>query len=172
MYAGLNVIYSCWGKHVSLVDVFLLSSGFVLRVVLGCALVGVAPSSWLLLCSSGLALFLALAKRRADLISGVAGDHRPSLSGYNVPFLDHAMGITAALTLMGYALYCIDAEVLLAGREFATLPFVVFGVLDYLRLVHVNQEGGSPVDLLLTSPTLLFSGIGWVGATLWSVRLP
>lgn len=171
LYALLNVIYSGWGKHVALVDVFLLSSGFVLRVLLGCALLGVMPSSWLLLCSSGLALFLALAKRRADMAKGVGGEHRPSLSGYSLPYLDQAMSITSAMTLMAYALYCMEADVLISGREFATLPFVVFGVLDYLRVCQVKQGGGSPVDLLLSSPTIMACGAGWIAATLWSVRL-
>lgn len=169
-YVFLNVIYSWWGKHIALVDVFLLSSGFVLRVLLGCALLGVMASSWLLLCSSGLALFLALAKRRADLTKGLGGEHRPSLRGYDLPYLDQAMGITAAMTLMSYALYCMEATVLIPGREFATLPFVVFGVLDYLRICHVRKTGGSPVDLLLSSPTIMACGAGWVASTLWSVR--
>lgn len=171
VYALLNVIYSVWGKHVPLVDVFLLSSGFILRVLLGCALLGVAASSWLLLCSSGLALFLALAKRRADLAMGLGGEHRPSLSGYNLPYLDQAIGITSAMTLMAYALYCIEAAVLIPGREFATLPFVVFGVFDYLRICHVDQTGGSPVDLLLSSPAIMTCGLGWIMATFWSVGL-
>ena len=171
VYALLNLIYSVWGKHIPLVDVFLLSAGFVLRVLLGCALLDVAASSWLLLCSSGLALFLALAKRRADLVMGLDGDHRPSLTGYNLPYLDQAIGITSAMTLMAYALYCMEATVLIPGREFATLPFVVFGVFDYLRICHVKQTGGSPVDLLLSSPTIMASGVGWIMATIWSVGL-
>lgn len=172
VYAGLNLVYSLGGKNVPLVDVFLLSSGFVLRVVLGCVLVDVPPSNWLLLCSSTLALFLALAKRRGDLVKGLDESHRPSLGGYNLPFLDHAMTITAAMTLIAYALYTIEAEVLIPGREFATLPFVVFGVLEYLRLAQVRGQGASPVDLLLSSPVILLCGVGWMGATLWSVPLP
>ena len=172
IYALLNVIYTGWGKHIALVDVFLLSSGFVLRVLLGCALLGVVASSWLLLCSSALALFLALAKRRADLAKGLDGEHRPSLSGYSLPYLDQVMGITSAVTLMAYAIYCMEATVLIPGREFATLPFVVFGVLDYLRICHIKQSGDSPVDLLLSSPPIMVCGVGWILATLWSVRLP
>jgi 4-hydroxybenzoate polyprenyltransferase len=171
IYAGLNVFYSLGGKNVALLDVFLLSSGFVLRVVLGCVLVDVEPSSWLLLCSSTLALFLALAKRRGDLVRGMDESHRPSLGGYNLPFLDHAMAITAAMTLIAYALYTIEGHVLREGREFATLPFVVFGVLEYLRLAQVRGEGDSPVDLLLSSPVILICGLGWAAAALWSVPI-
>jgi 4-hydroxybenzoate polyprenyltransferase len=170
-YGAVNVFYTFGGKNVPLLDVFLLSAGFILRVLLGCALLDVRASNWLLLCSYTLALFMALAKRRADVIMGLGSAHRPSLIGYNTGFLDQAMGITASMTIMAYALYCIDAEVLIAHREFASLPFVVFGVLDYLRMAHVKSAGGSPVDTLLSSPALIITGIGWLAAALWSVRL-
>jgi 4-hydroxybenzoate polyprenyltransferase len=170
-YLVLNAGYTLGLKHVPLLDVFVLSSGFVLRVLLGCALADVVPSSWLLLCSSGLALFLSLAKRRADLARGVGAEHRPSLAGYNLGFLDQAIAISAGMTVLAYALYCKEAQVFLHGREFATLPFVLFGVFDYLRVVHVHNGGGSPVDTILSSPSLLVAGLGWVGATLWSLGL-
>ena len=171
-YVAKELGYQLGLKHVPLVDVFLLSSGFVLRVVLGALLVGAEPSSWLLLCSSTLALFISLAKRRGELARGMDAAHRPALAGYSLPYLDLAMAVSAGMTLMGYALYCMDAQVLLPGREFASLPFVVFGVLEYLRLSQVRGEGGSPVDLLLRSPALVMCGVGWTLASLWSVGLP
>jgi hypothetical protein len=143
----------------------------VLRVLLGCALVTVAPSNWLLLCTSTLALFLALAKRRGDLVRGVDAVHRPSLSGYNLPFLDQAIGITSGMAIVAYALYCMESAVLAPGREFASLPFVVFGVFEYLRLVHVKDEGDSPVDSALHSVKLQICGVGWLAATLWGLAL-
>ncbi len=170
-YVILNLLYAGRGRQVPLLDVFLLSSGYVLRVLLGCALLDVRPSQWLLLCSSALALFLTLAKRRGDLARGIDSSHRPSLSGYNAAFLEQAMGISAGITLVAYALYCIDAEVLVPGREFSTLPFAVFGVLEYLRLVHVHQLGDSPVDVLLGSRVLLACGAGWALAALGSVAI-
>ena len=172
VYVTVNLFYSLGAKHVALLDVFLLSSGFVLRVLLGCALLQVRASNWLLLCSYALALFLALAKRRGDLVKGVGGEHRPALAGYNTSFLDHAMGITAGMSIIAYALYCLEGVVLIQGREFASLPFVVFGVLEYLRVAHVRGEGAAPTDLLLSSPTILISGLGWAAAILWSVRGP
>jgi len=169
LYVVVNLGYSLGGKNVALIDVFLLSSGFVLRVLLGCALLEVPASNWLLLCSSALALFLALAKRRADLTKGFDENHRPSLAGYSTEFLDQAMGIMAAMSIVAYSLYCMEADVLQPGREFWSLPFVIFGVLDYLRFAQVDQEGGSPVDLLLSSPRILLCGLGWTGAILFSV---
>ena len=171
-YVAKELFYQFGLKHVPLVDVFLLSSGFVLRVVLGAELVGTNPSNWLLLCSSTLALFISLAKRRSELVRGLDGAHRPALSGYTVLYLDQAMAVSAGMVLIGYALYCMDAKVLLPGREFASLPFVVFGVLEYLRLAQVRDEGGSPIDLLLASPALVVCGVGWTLASLWSVGLP
>lgn len=170
LYLLLNLFYCLGGKNVPLLDVFLLASGFVLRVIMGCALVQVAPSNWLLLCSSSLALFMALAKRRADLVRGMDSEHRPSLSGYSSDFLNQAMGITAAMTLLSYALYSLEAPVWVPGREFASLPFVVFGVLEYLRLVYVKQAGESPVDMLFR-PEILLCGVGWIAAIAWSVQL-
>lgn len=168
-YLALNLIYTFGGKSVALLDVFLLASGFVLRVLIGCALVAVAPSHPMLLCSYALALFLALAKRRADVVAGLDGTHRPSLLGYNLAFLDQAMTITASLAIVGYALYSMESSVLVAGRKFASLPFVMFGVLNYLRMVHVRQKGASPVDLLLSSPALWVTGIGWLLSVVWSL---
>ena len=152
-YLVLQVFYCLRGKQFPLVDVFLLSSGFVLRVLLGCALVMASPSSWLLLCSSSFALFLALAKRRADLV-------------------DQALAVSAGLTVMAYALYCMDAKVLIPGREFASLPFVVFGVMEYLRIIQKIDTGESPVDLWLSSRSLISCGVAWIVAILFSVRLP
>ncbi|MDD9941500.1 MAG: UbiA prenyltransferase family protein [Myxococcales bacterium] len=170
-YLVSNLFYSLKGKNIPLVDVFLLAGFFLLRFLLGCALLGVAASNWLLLCSSALALFLGLAKRRSDILKGLDESHRPALMGYNEGFLDHAMGITASMTIVAYALYSMEAEVLADGREFASLPFVVFGVLDILRKAHVERAGGSPVDLLLGSPSLIAGGFGWLISTAWSVRL-
>lgn len=171
-YMAINVAYSLGAKNVPLVDVFLLSSGFLLRVLLGCALLRVPASNWLLLCSYALALFLSLAKRRGDVAKGLDGTHRPSLSGYNLGYLDNAIGITAAMTIIAYALYLLDAAPMAQGREFVSLPFVVFGVLEYLRIVQTKAEGGNPVDLLLSSPTIILCGIGWLGSTLWSLEWP
>ena len=170
LYVGIQLLYSWRGRQVPLLDVFLLASGFVLRVLLGCALLGVAASSWLLLCTSSLALLVAFCRRQADLDLGVDGSHRPSLSGYDSRCLDQATGASAAMTLVAYALYCKEAEILIPGREFATLPFVVFAVLEYLRRAHIKGQGDSPVDLVLSSPTMLICGVGWAAAAAWSLR--
>jgi decaprenyl-phosphate phosphoribosyltransferase len=170
VYVTLNVAYNLGAKHVPLLDVFLLSSGFVLRVLLGCVLVSAPPSPWLLLCTSTLALFLGLTKRRADLTEELDLNHRPSLRGYSKAFLDQAMTVCAGVAVLAYALYCIEVKgVLLSGREMASVPFVAYGVLNYLRMVHVQGIGGSPVDVAIHSLSTQLCAVGWLAAVTWSM---
>lgn len=171
IYAGVNVAYSMGAKHVPLVDVFLLASGFVIRILLGCALVAAAPSSWLLACGSALALFLSFAKRRAELRAVEAVTHRPALAGYTIGFLDQAMSICAGVTLVSYALYSLEGPFFMEGRELAAMPFVAFAVLHYLRLAYVQDAGQSPVELALRSLPLQICTLGWMLATAWSLGL-
>ena len=169
LYVAFNIAYNLGAKHVALLDVFLLSSGYVLRVLLGCVLVSAYPSPWLLLCTSSLALFLGFTKRRADLTEELDLDHRPSLRGYSKAFLDQAVSICAGVTLLAYSLYCIEAKVLLPGREMASMPFVAYGILNYLRIADVEGVGGSPVDIAYHSLTTQICGIGWIVAVTWSL---
>ena len=170
-YAGVNLVYSLGAKHWPLVDVFLLGSGYVIRILLGCALVEAAPSAWLLLCGSALALFLTFTKRRAELAAGLDPDHRPSIAGYTVAFLDQAMVISAAVALSSYALYCIESGMLVEGREPASIPFVAFGILNYFRLVQVGKLGVSPVEAAYTSPSCQLCAAGWLVAVAWSLGI-
>lgn len=169
LYVAFNIAYNLGAKHVALLDVFLLSSGFVLRVLLGCALVSAYPSPWLLLCTSSLALFLGFTKRRADLTEELDLDHRPSLRGYSKAFLDQAVSICAGVTLLAYSLYCIEAKVLMDGREMASMPFVAYGILNYLRIADVEDAGGSPVDIAYHSFTTQLCAVGWIVAVMWSL---
>jgi hypothetical protein len=142
-------------------------------VLLGCALVSVPPSPWLLLCTSTLALFLGFTKRRADLNEELdLMIHRPSLRGYNEAFLDQAMSICAGVAVLAYALYCIEVKnILQPGRELASLPFVAYGVLNYLRMVYVEGIGASPVDVACHSLSTQACAIGWLAAVTWSLGL-
>jgi hypothetical protein len=169
-YLVLNVFYCLSGKYWPLIDVFLLSSGFLLRILMGVAMMGVSPSSWLLLCGASLALLLGLSKRRIDLVGGYFA-HRPALAGYTREFLDQAIGIAAGVTIISYALYCMDSPVFLVGREFSTLPFVIFGVLDYLRTIHSPIDASSPLDVILSSRMILGAAVGWAVAAIWSIGI-
>lgn len=171
IYAVLNIAYSMRAKHIPLIDVFILTSGFVLRVLAGCAIVGVAASNWLLLCSSTLAFFLSFAKRRADVNDGLTGKDRGALSGYNLTFLDHAMTISAAITIVAYAFYTQETDLFVPGRELAGLPFIAFAILDYLRLALVQGIGSSPTEIAYRSIPIRICVMGWVIASVWGLGL-
>lgn len=171
IYVAVNVAYSLGAKHAALLDVFLLSSGFVIRILLGCALVDATPSDWLLLCSSALALFLSFAKRRAEMAAIEGVDHRPALAGYTLQFLDQSMAICAGIALLTYALYSQEAPVFIRGRELAGMPFVAFAILQYLRLAYTEGAGQSPVEVAFRSVPLQLCAIGWAIATAWSLGL-
>ena len=171
LYVALNAAYSLAVKHVPLLDVFLLSSGFVIRVLLGCALIAASPSAWLLLCTSALALFVGFAKRRTDLAAGLDGNHRGSLRGYSRAFLDQAITICAGVALAAYALYSIEAKVFLPQREMASMPFVAYGILNYLRLADSQDAGGSPVEIAYRSLSSQLCAIGWGVAVTWSLGM-
>jgi decaprenyl-phosphate phosphoribosyltransferase len=170
VYVAVNAAYSTGAKHAALLDVFLLSSGFVIRVLLGCALVCAVASPWLVLCTSSLALFLGFTKRRADLLDGLDESHRPSLRGYSREFLDHAITICAGVALLAYAIYTIESALLVKSRAMASMPFVAYGILNYLRLANTGTHGGSPVEVAYTSRSTQLCAVGWILAVVWSLK--
>ena len=170
-YFALNVCYSMGAKHVAVLDVFLLSSGFVIRVLLGCVLIAAAASAWLLLCTSSLALFLGFVKRRADLTAGLDPAHRPSLRGYSQAFLDQAITICAGVAVVSYALYSIESQLFKDGRAMASIPFVAYGIFNYLRLANVENQGGSPVEVAYSSRSSQICAVGWIVAVIWSLGI-
>jgi hypothetical protein len=125
----------------------------------------------LLLCTSSLALFLGFAKRRADLQNGLTKQHRPSLRGYSLAFLDQAITITAGIAALSYALYSIETKLLLPGRQMASMPFVIYGILKYLRLADVEGIGGSPVDVVYHSFAMQVCAVGWLATVTWALGL-
>lgn len=168
-YLGLNLAYSVWLKRVVIIDCLCVALGFQLRVHAGAAVLGVPTSEWLLLCTFFFALFLAFCKRREEVERvGDAGGTRATLRDYDVPFLDQVIAPLAALSILAYALYTVDANtVRMHGDNLKfTVPFVVFGVFRYLFLVHQRGAGADPARLLLRDPALVGSGLLWAGAVL------
>ncbi|TRZ98754.1 MAG: decaprenyl-phosphate phosphoribosyltransferase [Rhodocyclaceae bacterium] len=166
-YVALNVGYSFGLKHVVILDVFIIASGFMLRILAGTLGIGIAPSQWLLLCGLMLTLFLGFAKRRAELNALLADSagHRRVLEHYTAPMLDQFIGVAVAGTVVSYALYTVSAEtVALHGTRglIATVPFVLYGMLRYLWRLHTRGGGGDPAQELLTDPHLLAATIGWL----------
>lgn len=160
-YLALQVAYTFGLKHQPLLDVFAIAGGFLLRVVGGTAAVSVAPSEWLLLCSGCLALLLGFGKRRHEVVSlaDAAGSHRAVLEEYSVGFLDQALSLLSATTLVAYAVYAAQSP---AGTAMMwTVPWVAFGLLRYAYLVHHRHQGGSPTALLLGDRQLALTVVGW-----------
>jgi 4-hydroxybenzoate polyprenyltransferase len=176
IYGALNALYSRFLKHVMLLDVFVIAAGFVLRVLGGGLVIHVEISSWLIVCTTLLALFLALTKRRQELVllGSNAANHRASLANYSPYFLDQLIGIVTASTVMSYSLYTLspDVTVKFPGKRLElTIPFVLFGIFRYLYLVHQVSEGGNPTRLLLTDKVLLSIVVLWAVAVVLIIYL-
>jgi 4-hydroxybenzoate polyprenyltransferase len=165
VYLFVNALYSLKLKDVSIVDVILVALGFVLRVYGGAELIHVLPSVWIIVCTGLLALFMALAKRRDDLVKELDTSHRTALKGYTKPFIDTAITTTLGALLVSYLIYTTDPVVM--GRIgsqhlYLTTPFVIAGVLRYLQITLVEERSGSPTTLALTDRFLILSVLGWV----------
>jgi 4-hydroxybenzoate polyprenyltransferase len=159
-YLSLQILYSLLLKHIVIVDVLTIAVGFVLRAVGGAVAVDVEISHWLLVCTILLALFIAMAKRRHEivLLADGASDHRPILGEYSAYLLDQMIGVVTASTLISYVFYTISPETEAKfGTDWLgfTIPFPLYGIFRYLYLVHRREGGGSPSDLLLTDRPLL-----------------
>ncbi len=165
-YLGLQILYSLWLTNVVIVDVMVVAAGFVLRVAAGVPLVSAERfSPWLYLFTSLLALFMALGKRRQEivLLKDDAGNSRASLDHYNLPFLDEMMAVVTAGTLITYALYTFSAPNLPKNHSMMlTIPFVLYGIFRYLYVVHIQGNGGAPDEVLLTDRPLL-AAVGLFG---------
>jgi 4-hydroxybenzoate polyprenyltransferase len=169
VYLAQNAAYSFYLKNIVLVDVMVLSLGFLLRVLSGVEVVRVENfSPWLYVCVTLLALFLGFGKRRHEiaLLEGEAANHRPSLEEYNVQLLDQIIGIVTTSMLVAYTFYTFDAETALAkdGRMLLTAPFVFYGIVRYLYLIHIKKLGGAPDELLLKDRPLFINMALWVAA--------
>jgi 4-hydroxybenzoate polyprenyltransferase len=152
----LQAVYSLSLKHVVLVDVLAIAALFVIRSAAGAAAVDVRISPWLLLVTALLALFLALAKRRCELV--LAGSARPVLDGYSLALVDQLISATVAATIAAYAVYTATAH---SPALIATIPFVVFGLFRYLLLVHRDDLGEEPENVLLGDRPLVLAVAGW-----------
>ena len=159
-YLALLVLYSATLKHIVILDVLTIAIGFVLRAVAGAFAIDVEISQWLLVCTILLALFIALAKRRHELVllaDGATG-HRPILGEYSAYLLDQMIAVVTASTLVAYIFYTISPETQVKfGTTLLelTIPFPIYGIFRYLYLVHRREGGGSPAELLLTDRPLL-----------------
>ncbi len=170
-YSVLLTAYSAWLKHLVILDVLTVATGFVLRAVAGAVSVDAEISGWLLICTILIALFLALGKRRHEYrtLTGDAAAHRPILAEYSESFLDQMISVVTASTVTAYALYTMSAETVAKFHTRLlplTLPFVLYGIFRYLYLLYRRDLGGSPSDLVVSDRALLLDALLWMLATL------
>lgn len=158
VYFLINLAYSFHLKHVPLIDVLIIASGFVLRVAAGVTLIAVQRfSPWMYVVTTLLALFIGFGKRRAELkqLSVDANNHRRVLDGYSIPFLDQLITIVSSSTILTYSLYTFSAPNLPENHSMMlTIPFVLYGIFRYLYLIQIKGEGGAPEELVLTDRPL------------------
>lgn len=168
LYFVMNLSYSVYLKEVVLVDVFVIAIGFMLRVVSGAFVIGVPISSWLILTTMFLSLFLAVAKRRGELVmlesKGSDSNTRKVLEHYSVEFTEQLCTICASGFVISYALYTVsERTVKIFGTEnlIFTTPFVLFGVFRYLYLLHKKNMGENPTEIVLTDPAMILNFIAY-----------
>ncbi|MEO6960400.1 MAG: UbiA prenyltransferase family protein [Puia sp.] len=153
IYFFMNLAYSFGLKNIAIIDILILATGFVLRVKAGAIIAMVDTSTWLIIMTFLLSLFMAIAKRRDDLLlKGATGtEMRKSMSGYNLDFLDTMMGLFSAIIIVAYINYTVsEATIIRLGtyRLYYTSLFVIAGVMRYLQITFVLKKSGSPTDIL------------------------
>jgi len=164
-YLGLNLLYSFFLKHIPIIDVLVLASFYVIRVAAGVSLITVQRfSPWLFVCTTLIALFIGLGKRRAELVllAEDANSHRKVLDGYTIPFLDQLIIIVSGTTIVAYSLYTFSAANLPENHlMMLTIPFVLYGIFRYLYLINVKDEGGAPEEIVLRDWPFIVNMLLW-----------
>jgi 4-hydroxybenzoate polyprenyltransferase len=166
-YLILNLLYSITLKRVVILDVMTIAAGFVLRVMAGAEIVAVYPSSWLIICTILLSLFLAFSKRRHELVllTDRANDHRAVLKHYSSYFLDQMIAVVTAATVISYMLYTVNEDTVqfFGTRHLVwTVPFVLYGIFRYLYLMHRKEETGDPLEAVFGDIPILINVFLWV----------
>jgi 4-hydroxybenzoate polyprenyltransferase len=165
LYLVTNILYSRWLKHVPVLDVMIISSGFVLRVAAGVTLITVERfSPWLYVVTTLFSLYIGLGKRRAEmtLLEEGAGSHRKVLEGYTLPLLDQYITIVSGTTIVTYSLYTFTAPNLPANHSMMlTIPFVVYGIFRYLQLIQTGSAAGAPDEVALKDRPLQITVLLW-----------
>lgn len=173
-YLAINFAYSNGLKRVVILDIMAVSSGYVIRVMAGATAISVEVSQWLLLCTTFLALFLIISKRRHELVllADSASGHRSVLSHYSPAFLDQMINVVTASTVVAYSLYCVDESTVERfgdNRLIFTLPMVLYGVFRYLYLIYQRHDERNPTEALLSDWPFVLNVVLWGLVVLWVV---
>ncbi len=165
IYVALQILYSISLKNIVILDVFIVSFGFLLRVIAGALVIDVPISSWILVCTMLLALFLILSKRRHEitLLEDKAESHRSILKEYSPYLLDQMIGVVTSATLVAYMIFTLSEETVtkFGPNMILTVPFVLYGIFRYLYLVHRKHIGGHPEEVLLTDIPMQLAVVGY-----------
>jgi decaprenyl-phosphate phosphoribosyltransferase len=169
IYFVLNILYTFRLKNIAPLDIFIIATGFLLRLTAGtdfAGITGVEPSRWIIVMTFLLALFLAFAKRRDDVMLSAQGrDVRKSISGYNLEFINSSMSVMSAVIIVAYLLYTLSPEVtshFKSNNVYLTVIFVILGIFRYLQLTFVYNRSGNPTELLLRDRFLQLTILGWI----------
>jgi len=171
-YVLMNIAYSFYLKHIAILDVTIIAIGFVLRLFIGSAVTGIALSMWIVIMTFLLALFLALAKRRDDVLIYLETGKkmRKVIDGYNLQFLDGAMMIMASVVIVAYTLYTTSTEVVSRMDSqylYLTALFVILGIMRYLQIAFVLEDSGSPTKIVLRDRFTQLTLLGWILSFGW-----
>ncbi len=165
IYFTMNILYSIKLKHIPIIDISIISLGFVIRLYAGTAHNGYELSIWIIIMTFLLALFLAIAKRRDDVILAIEGKStRKNIEGYNLEFVNVVMGFLSGIIIVAYILYTVSPEIILKFQTqnlYVTSIFVILGILRYLQITFVEQNSGDPVSIVLNDKFLILSLILW-----------
>jgi 4-hydroxybenzoate polyprenyltransferase len=165
LFAAFNLAYSLGMKHIPILELFILSSGYVLRLIAGSTIVGEALSSWIVVCTGLVSMMLAVGKRRGDVANALdqTGGRR-SLQHYSLPYLDQLTTLLAAATFVTYLLFCIsDYAMQRFGADVTiTSIFVLFGIFRFLQILTVESGGDSPTDIVVDDGPLRIAIFMWL----------
>ncbi len=166
LYVCMNILYSRWLKHVAILDINIIAVGFVMRLFSGSVVTDIDPSVWILLVTYLLALFLALAKRRTDVVLALQGKEvRKNIKGYNLIFVDIVLGLLSAVLIVCYIFYCISPEVQQHYDSkwlYLSIIFVLNGLLRYLKLALVDQSTYSPTLVVMKDRFVQITVLCWI----------
>jgi 4-hydroxybenzoate polyprenyltransferase len=165
-YCVLNFLYSFGLKNIPLLELAILSSGFIIRLLFGANEASISLSPWIILCTGILSLMIAVGKRRSDLQQQFNNQSktRASLKGYNLEFLDQINAMLASITIMSYLLFSASesASTSIGTEVMWTSPFVIFSILRYLQLISVNNQGDDPTSMLIRDKITIYLFIVWL----------
>ena len=167
IYVLINIAYSFYLKHIAVIDVTVIAIGFVLRLFVGTSVTMLETSMWIIVMTFLLALFLALAKRRDDVIlfNNTGKKMRKVIDGYNLQFVDISMTLMAGVVIVSYLMYCVSPDVIDrigSDKLYLTSLFVIIGIMRYMQVTFVEENSGSPTKVLLKDKLMQIMIVLWI----------